>query len=495
MLKSQLYLAGLAIFGLCISGCAEPTRTKISAAPLATKAEPQTVFGDVTLKSNSNPQADLELPVPPERALTLNECIAIAKRVSPNLDSADQNQISAQWSRWQAVTNFLPTASTSYQVTKYNDLAQSGHSSLVGQVPGIGGTTRYLWQAQLQQPIFTGGRNSANYILANLGVAAADIQKTQAQEDLLLSVKQSYYSILAVEKALEVAKTSVINLRSHRDVAQNFFDVGMVPKNQVLEAEVELARAVQEETALARDLTVAKARLNILLRQPVSEPVKVVDTLAYTPFPLTMDQCLETGMVDSPEIRLGRNYVEAAAKGIDLAKSSYYPEVNMVATHSSVGNTARAHGGWSTNDSGWEVATVASFNFWEWGRTKADVEKSRVSLNRSLNDLVSLEDNSKLEITTNYQTLLSAGKNIEVSAQAVVAATEDLRMVTERYLEQVATNTEVLDAQTRFSQANYDHYQALYNYNLAWATLERSLGRQVLPKGLAPLVNNYRPNA
>ena len=58
-------------------------------------------------------------------------------------------------------------------------------------------------------------------------------------------------------------------------------------------------------------------------------------------------------------------------------------------------------------------------------------------------------------------------------------------MVRERYMEQVATNTEVLDAQTRYSNAQYDHYQSLYNYNLAWATLERSLGRQVLPSGLA----------
>jgi outer membrane protein len=132
---------------------------------------------------------------------------------------------------------------------------------------------------------------------------------------------------------------------------------------------------------------------------------------------------------------------------------------------------------------------VADFNFWEWGRTKAQVEKSKVEHNRAINSLTSLEDNTKLEVTTNYHNLMTAGKNIDVSAKAVVSATEDLRMVRERYLEQVATNTEVLDAQTRYSNAQYDHYQALYDYNLAWATLERSLGRQVLPGGLASAVS------
>jgi outer membrane protein len=336
----------------------------------------------------------------------------------------------------------------------------------------------------VSQPLFTGGRNRANYLLSQLGVGAADIQKAQAKEDLKLAVKEAYFDILATEKALEVAKATVVNLQSHLDVAANFYEVGMVPKNQVLEAEVELAKAVQEETTLNSDLSVANARLNILLRQPLENPIRVVDILKYTPFPLSMPQCLETGLSDSPEIRLGRNQVEVGAKNIDVARSGYYPEVGVVLTNNSTGDSPSAHGGWSSNDAGWNVATMASFNFWEWGRTRAEVEKSKVELNRAINSLTSLEDNTKLEVTSNYQTLLSAGKNIEVSAQAVISAAEDLRMVRERYLEQVATNTEVLDAQTRYSNAQYDHYQALYNYNLAWAALERSIGRQVLPRGL-----------
>jgi outer membrane protein TolC len=104
-----------------------------------------------------------------------------------------------------------------------------------------------------------------------------------------------------------------------------------------------------------------------------------------------------------------------------------------------------------------------------------------VDLNRAMNDLASLEDETRLNVTTNYQSLVSNGLNIEVAAKAVVSAAEDLRMVNERYLEQVATNTEVLDAQTRYSQAQYDYYRALHTYNLAWATLERSLGRPVQP--------------
>jgi outer membrane protein TolC len=85
--------------------------------------------------------------------------------------------------------------------------------------------------------------------------------------------------------------------------------------------------------------------------------------------------------------------------------------------------------------------------------------------------------------------LLSNDRNISVAQKAVVSAAEDLRMVTERYQEQVATNTEVLDAQTRYSEAQYEYYTALYNYNLSWAAIERTMGRRVTPSGLEALPN------
>ncbi len=469
---------------IVLPGCADSGRAKIAMPPLAHSPTPQTVFGEATLLPGSDPDAFIDIPATPDRPLTLNECLEMAIRVSPDIDSADQSQVGAMWTRWEAITAFLPTGSTSYGATRYQDMAATSRTN-----PPFNGRTQYVWQGQVNQSVFTGGRNRANYLLAQLGVDASVIQKVQAREDLLLSVKQAYYSILATEKALDVAKTTVVNLQSHLNVAQNFYEVGMVPKNQVLEAEVELAQAVQEQTTLARDLTVGRTRLNILLRQPLEKPVKVVDILKYTPFPLSMEECLVTSLNGSPEMLLAHNQVEVSTKNIDVARSGYYPQIGLTYTHNSLGNRGRAHGGWATDDASWNVAAVASFNFWEWGRTKAQVEKSKVDHNRAINSLTRLEDQTKLEVTDNYQTLLSAGKNIDVSAKAVVSAAEDLRMVRERYMEQVATNTEVLDAQTRYSNAQYDHYQALYNYNLAWATLERTLGRQVLPTGMTPAVS------
>ena len=55
-------------------------------------------------------------------------------------------------------------------------------------------------------------------------------------------------------------------------------------------------------------------------------------------------------------------------------------------------------------------------------------------------------------------------------------AEEDYRMSKERDKAQVGTSTEVIDASTLLTSAKRRYYDALYNYNLAWATLERAMG-------------------
>jgi outer membrane protein TolC len=455
-----------------LAGCADAARQTVGRPILAPPLEVETIFGEATIGEGRSKEAIASIRVPElphEGPLTLEECLELAPKVSPSIDSADQEFVGAMWSRWSAITDFLPSVSTSYGVNHNVDPVN----------PRTGGHDQWSWTTTVSQPVFTGGRNLASYLLSQLGLSSADVKRAQAKEDLLLAVKQAFYGILAAEKALAVAKTSVINLTSHLSVARNFFDVGMVPQNQVLEAEVELAKAQQAQTTRQRDLTVNKARLNILLRRAVDYPIKVKDELGQPKFPLSMSDCLSVGLKDNPEVQLGRVSVESGAKSVDAARSALYPQVNV-----NYNNNAQGFTGGVRDESNWNVSATASINVWEWGKSKADVEVSKVKLNQAINTLTSLEDNLKLEITTNYEDLASANSNISVARKAVTAAAEDLRMVTERYQEQVATNTEVLDAQTRYSEAQYEYYSALYNYNLSWAALERSMGRRVTPQGL-----------
>jgi hypothetical protein len=149
------------------TGCAEPVRQTVNRPLVAPPVEPETIFGEATIGEGRSKEAIGAITVPelPHNGpLTLEECLKLAPTVSPSLDSADQEFVGAMWSRWQSITNFLPTVGMSYGLTHNDD-----------PVTPSGSHDQYAWSTQVSQPIFTGGRNLASYLLSQLGLSAADI--------------------------------------------------------------------------------------------------------------------------------------------------------------------------------------------------------------------------------------------------------------------------------------------------------------------------------
>jgi outer membrane protein TolC len=76
-----------------------------------------------------------------------------------------------------------------------------------------------------------------------------------------------------------------------------------------------------------------------------------------------------------------------------------------------------------------------------------------------------------------------------VAKKAVEQGEENFRMAQERYKEQVGTLTDVLDSQTLLTQAQTDYYNALSNYNVAKAALNKAMGLPVHGPSRAPSPN------
>jgi len=68
-----------------------------------------------------------------------------------------------------------------------------------------------------------------------------------------------------------------------------------------------------------------------------------------------------------------------------------------------------------------------------------------------------------------------ARANLATARVAVTQAEENQRITHVQYREQMAIETEVLDAQSYLVQARNNFYAALYGYQLAWVNLERAV--------------------
>jgi outer membrane protein TolC len=409
--------------------------------------------------------------------LTLKKSIEIAFQENPTVKAAREGIEAAEYKRKQAQTGFFPKLSTQYSYTYLNQ--EPFIKVPVGDTiqPLIVGTQdQYKFSLVLDQPLFTGFALTRTYELAKLGLDLSRVKYDQEMLNLAYKVKEAYFNVLVTRKTRLVAEQSLTQIADHVRVAQSYYDVGLIPLNDLLKSEVELSAAKQNLTRAENRVILAQAHFNTLLRRSLEEGLVIEDLLAYQPFYRTLDDCQQEASRQRPEIREVTTQITMAQKNIDLAKSEYYPQVYFQGTYKKQGDAPNVSGSPYTEPENWDLTAGLRWNFWEWGRTHNLVQEKIKQLGQVKEALIQIQDLVRLEVKEAFTTLKESEKNIAVAEKAIQQAEENFRISEVRYREQVATSLEVIDAQTLLVQAKNNYNQALYAYNLAQSRLVRAMG-------------------
>jgi len=415
-----------------------------------------------------------EAPAP----LTLEESVQIALERNLQLRSAFEDVKGSEFRTKAARSDFFATWIGQYSYTRHSDPVGIG----IRRTAGVGGieTTGqsrdvYNFSTILGQPLFTGGLLSSNYRLEQLGV---DISKSNVEifkRDVILQVREGYFNILRFEKFVDVGTQAVKQFEAQLEVAKAFFDVGLVAKNDVLQAEVRLANARQALVSAENNLALSKSSFNTLLRREINAPLSVVDILDYKALPLRFEEALGEALVQRPEIRAAELSVGQAKEAVKIAQSEYWPTLNLRGNYGRSSDAIYLNG--DLKEDGWTVVGLATFTIFDWGKTYYKVGESKVRVNQAENSKNQLIDSIVLEVKQAYLDMLRAEKNVGVSEKSIEQAEENLRMNEERYKYQVATSTDVLDAVVLLAQARVNYVSALADFNIAKAALDRAMGR------------------
>ena len=416
--------------------------------------------------------------------LTLEESIRIALERNLKLHSVKEGVMGSEFRRKAARADFFPKWTGQYGYTRYDDPITIGSSSSVN-VPKDDGTKTvtisktsrdsYLFGTSLVQNLFSGGSISANYRIEKLGVDLSRTNVETVKHDIVLQVRVGYFTILTTERFAEVARQAVKQFEAQLEVSKAFFEVGLIPKNDVLQAEVRLANARQAGIKAENEVALAKSAFNNFLRREINAPVTLVDILEYKPFSLNFEESLEEAFRRRPEIRAADISVDQAKEIVKIARSPFFPTVSLSGNYSKNSDEFYLNG--DLKSERWNINALATFTLWEWGKTYYRVGESKVKVTQAEDAKTQLIDGITLEVKDDYLNMLVAEKNISVAEKSIEQAEENLRLNEERYKYQVATATDVLDAVVLLAQTRLNYYSALGNFNVAKAQLERSMGR------------------
>jgi outer membrane protein TolC len=386
----------------------------------------------------------------------------------------------ARYVKDQARADFFPKLSTSYGYTRLDEASTSPAVPIAPNVifPARQTTTEdnFQWRTTVRQPVFTGFALLSTYELTRLGINRSEWELEQEKLNLILAVKDAYFNILRADIAVNVVRMEMEALQSHLEVARNFYEVGIIPVNDLLKAEVELANAVQNLVRAENSARNVRAFFNNLLARPTHLPVSVEDISAYQPLLFNLEGAMDKALLHRPEIKLVNIALLQADQQIRLARSRYYPEVSVSYDYIKEGDELGVSGSQFHDDERWQAGALLTWTFWEWGKTKNAVRERMSEKLQLLETRENVRQNISLELIQAGLELDQADKNIPTTRKAVEQAEENLRVTQERYKAQVTTTTEVLDAQALLTRARTNYFNALIDHHLAKARLQRAMG-------------------
>ena len=320
----------------------------------------------------------------------------------------------------------------------------------------------------ITQTLYDFGRTGARSARAEANREATRIGYKYQEQNLFLQTVTSYFLILQGQKLLKAADEEVTQMTDHLRMAQVLFEEGVVTRNNVLQAEVQLSRSKQRRLEVANRLDNAWLDLNNQIGEPPESRTELVEE---TKINLTdQDKTAREAVAERAEIQAQRKRVDADELAVKENKTGYYPEI-----------FAKAGLDYVQNDKVKEQTIMAAtvglkINLFDGYATTSRFNQAVKNRSRSLEHLRQMESDFALEYRTAVNDAKVAKERIAVTETSIKQGEENLRINKDRYQEQVGTATDVIDAQTLLTQTRTEYFQAIFDYEMAMARIKRARG-------------------
>ena len=416
----------------------------------------------------TNGTVDLNLPKTVQMALDYNR----------DIKNSQYALKKAEYAINQAQAGKKPTVDYNFgaQRSRATDAATySRAASLMGSANSI--SNAFSNGISVNIPLYTGGLVEGQIDVAKLG-------KTNAQEEILrveqatkYSAIEGYYGLLAYQELQGVYHEAVDNLQGHLDNVQAQYNVGTKAKVDVLSSDVSLANAKTTAITADNNVAIAESNLNNILGLPLETKLNLADhQLPFDTYNISLQEAMDYAMKYRPEVLQAAIAVQEAERSIDIADAGNKPTVAITGGNDWADNTFP---GIDANKRSWSVGANLTYKFYDGGTTKAKVAQAKQDLLVARETEQKTRESVQLQVKQAYLNIRSAAQKVEETQTVVDQARENYRIQNIRYQAGVGINLDVLDAQLSLNQAQVNHIQALYDYNVGIAKLEQVMGVDV----------------
>ncbi len=410
--------------------------------------------------------------------LTLEKSIHIALAQNPSHLVAGERVKSAESKLREAVSGFFPSLNGQGITTLDEKLFTLEFPSFIpGQPPQkveVDFTRDYQFALSFSLPLYTGGRLMSGFKSAKFNLQASREAARQSTQTTIFNTKRAFYSYLLARKFVKVAEEAVEVSEKHLHNVQALLDVGMASKFDLLRAEVQVANLKPQLIRAKNQKKISELSLKTLLGLDLDREVEIKGELRFEPIQTDLKRSLSRAVEFRPELNQLRYQRQMAGELLKITRAARLPSVALAATYNFWGDALNFKRGLWQNY--YTINLVLSVPIFNGFITSAKVAQSKSAIReldlsqKGLTEAVRFEVRQAiLKIQEARETLSSQEKNVE-------QAEESLRIAELNYSEGLATSLDVSSVQAALSQAKTNYSQALFDYVMAKAALEKATG-------------------
>ena len=439
------------------------------------------------------PASSLELSLTPDaKELKIGDAIETAVTKNPEILSAIQQIRLTKGQLVQVRAALLPTvqANSSYQIQedklanprpeqKNTGSANPLLAPLLQQLtPPSNQNESWNVTIQVNQSIWSGWKNQADFSAARLANDSAYYSLRQTIDKVVADTKKLFYDVIFNRALIRVREESVAVLQSQLQDQLSRFEAGTVPRFNVLQAEVALANAIPPVIQARNALRISQFALVKQLglnypSDPSKIPINVTGQLDYNPIKLDLGNSVFTALTRNPSLKVQRQNILIGAEQLKSAMSGFQPTLNATA-------------GWQTFNiptssqlddtvNGWFFGVTGSWNIFDGLATVGATQAARAALDQSRINYDNSARGVELDVQRAVSNLIEAQEIIDSQRANVTQATEALRLSRERLDAGAGTQLDVLNAQQSLLEAQTTELEGRYRYITALAEYNRVL--------------------
>ncbi|MDG2306166.1 MAG: TolC family protein [Candidatus Binatia bacterium] len=353
--------------------------------------------------------------------------------------------------------------------------------------------------ASLNQPLLRGFGlyfTSLRIRIAESATDAAIENYRAAVANFIRGVIANYWAVVGLEERLDVLNGSLeLAEKTVRD-NRTRVDVGVLPPVAVLESEAEAARRKEEVIVATNDLSQARLQLRTQVYLPSDNPflpraVQPIDRPTDDKIDVMVEEALQIAMEKRPEIQAAKLQYKGRELNTALNENGVLPKLDLfgsLGVNGLAGSNTTDVVEYFEGNYGDSLETMVDGRFYSYqagvrieipignAGAKARATRARVEEQQTFTRYRQTVADVSLEVGRAVSDVLSDEKRIETTRVARELSEQNLRNQTKRYEVGMVTTTDLLKFQNDLAAAKVSHIQAMIEYNISQAELERAQG-------------------